>query len=173
MKPLIINSFTKYFWLVSLVFFCNFVISCSKSKEIDKLKNELAELKRGIGDFQYRALDPQISFNISAEEFKKEDSYNVELKYTINLRQNNTTFPVKKYNVAFSVDIEDNLGNKRDNMQLFGIIENGSLSLSDITTLYAWKWDKTEQELSGFKLKVKTYDWWPISTLKPFLPELT
>jgi hypothetical protein len=148
----------------ALISFCivisMFMTGCDSS-EIEKIRSNL-------GPFQYMGVDPQLSFNIVKFEAEApDDAFSPEIKYTINIKQNNPDFPLNEYEVFVTADIVDRQGSKRDQIVAIGNVENGALSISNVETLYGVN-VKDEAELKSLRMQIESYFWVPKYTHKPF-----
>lgn len=131
--------------------------------------DETERIKSNLGAFQYLGIDPQLSFSIPTAEFElpENEFSSVKAKFTINIKQNNKTFPLSNYTVTAVANIIDNQGVKRDKVMVQGEIENGVVSLSEISEIYGLK-VKDQSELKSLKLEIDSYHWFPKFTFKPF-----
>jgi hypothetical protein len=127
------------------------------------------EIRRDLGPFQYLGLDPELSFSVPTAEFTPaENEYaSPKLRYTVNIKQNNQKFPLKRYLVFATANIVDSQGNKRGDILLNGAVENGVVSLSDVQTVYGLK-VRDQADLSSLKLQVASYTWSPENKHKPY-----
>jgi hypothetical protein len=128
-------------------------------------------MKRNLGPFQYVGLDPELSFSVPTAEFTPaEHEYeSPKLRYTVNIKQNNQKFPLKKYLVLATANIVDGQGNKRGHITLNGEVENGVPSLSDVEGVHLTV--KDQAELGSLKLQVDSYTWFPEYEHKPYRPD--
>jgi len=142
-----------------------FFIAGCRSGEID-------EMKRDLGPFQYVGLDPELSFSLATVEFTPaENEYaSPKLRYTVNIKQNNQKFPLKKYLVLATADIVDSQGNKRGHITLQGTVENGVLSVSDVESVYGLR-VRDQADLSSLKVQIDSYTWLPEIEHKPYRPD--
>ena len=138
-----------------------FLAACNSS--------ETETIKTNLGAFQYIGVDPQLSFSIPTAEFEPpENEYSsVKVKFTVNIKQNNKTFPLNNYKVYASADVLDNQGTKREKVIIQGDVENGVVSVSGINEIYGLK-VKDQSELKSLKLQINSYNWYPKSEFKPF-----
>jgi hypothetical protein len=130
---------------------------------------ETETIKTNLGAFQYMGVDPQLSFSIPTAEFElPENEYSsVKAKFTVNIKQNNKTFPLNIYHVSATADVLDNQGTKREKIIIQGDVENGVVSVSGIDSIYGLK-VKDQSELKSLKLQINSYQWFPKFELKPF-----
>ncbi len=126
-------------------------------------------MKRNLGAFQYVGLDPELSFSLATVEFTPgENEYaGPKLRYTVNIKQNNQQFPVKKYLVLATADIVDSQGNKRGHITLNGTVENGVLSVSDVESVFGLK-VRDQADMSSLKVQISSYTWLPEYEHKPY-----
>lgn len=138
-----------------------FVSACNSS--------ETETIKTNLGAFQYMGVDPQLSFSIPTAEFEPpENEYSsVKVKFTVNIKQNNKTFPLSSYKVSAFADVLDNQGTKREKVIIQGEVENGVVSVSGIDEIYGLK-VKDQSELKSLKLQINSYNWFPKFEFKPF-----
>ena len=138
------------------------VTACDMNKEV-------ASVKTNLGQFQYMGLDPQLSFSVPTAEFVHQtgDYDSAKVRYTVNMKQNNNSFPLQTYNISVSLIVLDNSNAEKSHFTVNGKIENGVVSVSYIEVLYGFK-TKNSEEAKSLKLKIKSYVWFPIYELKPY-----
>ena len=148
------------FWALSMVVVL-FIAGCGHG--------EINEMKRDLGPFQFLGLDPELSFDVATVEFTPgENEYaSPKLRYTVNIKQNDQKFPLKKYMVLASADIVDSQGNKRGHITLNGTVENGVLSVSDVESVYGLK-VRDQADMSSLKVQISSYSWLPEDEHKPY-----
>lgn len=130
-----------------------------------------SKLRDDLGPYQYLGLDPQLSFVVQKSEFSPpEDKYSLTaLNYTINIKQNDKSFPLHKYSIIVVGSIQDSNGSEIDTMLISREVENGVLSVSDIAKFYGSKVRKLPAaQISQLKLKMKSYNWRPSVEHKPY-----
>lgn len=144
----------------TIIFFLLLVILGCTSGDLDSVKNELEELKKNLGDIQYMAMDPFVSFSIKDVEFlPANNSYgSPSVKYRLNLKQNNKDFPLSNYTIRIVVSILNETDTEVNTFSVVSNVENGVLSLAEEEILYSFK----KTNFDGLKLAIKNYSWNPI-----------
>ena len=151
-----------------IIFFLILLASACTSDELDSIKNELNELKKGLGNIQYMAIDPQISFSIKDVEFLPPDSIygSPSVKYRLNLKQNNNNFPLSEYKIHIIISILDTNGSEIDSFSVISETENGVLSIAEEETLFGFK----KNNFDGLNLAIKNYSWNPNNEFYEYHP---
>tara|TARA_Y100001968_G_C19345538_1_gene711846 strand:- start:123 stop:614 length:492 start_codon:yes stop_codon:yes gene_type:complete len=134
--------------------------------ELEAQKKEIKQLANALGDFQYQAIDPEISFSFNNVEISPPDSNygSVTVKYSADLKQNNSDFVPNHYSVYVDVAILDDSGNEVSDFSFNAEIVNGVDAIANIDKAYSLK----ARDTSGFKIKVKQYDWYPLQRFPPY-----
>lgn len=143
---------------------------CSSKEEIDAIKADIASIKTNLGTQQYAGLDPQLSFSFPEAKFSPPvDRFltTPKLNYSMNVKQNNKSFPLNEYSVNAIAEIFDGAGVKRGDTIIFVTVENGSGSVAKMEDMYAVEFDNTKS-LESYKIKIKNYSWYDSRQLKPF-----
>lgn len=142
-----------------------------QDEKIERLENEVVELKQNLGRFQYLAVDPKISFNNENVEFKKQGNRygSPSVKYTTHIKQNNLSFPLETYELSITYSVIDKDEIEVGKFTGKGTVQNGVSSISDVTTLYKLK---SELSLESLSIKVKEYIWYPKLLLQPYVIQL-
>ena len=100
--------------------------------ELVQVKKSLEELRENIGYFQYLANDPKISFTIKDVEFQPPEKLygSSSVKFKASLKQTNTDFPLKNYNISIMFSVLD------ENNNVLQIVENGDIiNTLDVDTI--------------------------------------
>ena len=153
---------------ILLIFALTTLSGClPQDEKIERLENDIKELKQNLGQFQYMAVDPKISFINENIEFKKAESTygSPSVKFTTHIKQNNSTFPLKIYELYVTYSVIDKDGFEIATFQGNGTIQNGFLSISDVTSLYGLKAGISLESLS---IKIKEFIWFPKILLQPY-----
>jgi hypothetical protein len=133
--------------------------------------DEVRELKKTLGPFQYAGLDPQLSFTVQKHEFEapKQPYAPPTLNYSITVKQNNSAFPLTKYGFNAKVEITDGTDNAVDEFFLIEQLENGVGAFSKIQDLYGAR-KRVPLQINSLKVRVTKYEWYPIREYAPFKP---
>lgn len=133
---------------------------------------DLVELKRGLGPVQYIALDPQLSFTVQNAQFEPPEDRvdSPTMRYTVNIKQHNSTFPLVEYNITAYGSVIDPAGNTVDDIYFAGRVENGVLSVAGVDEMYGADALVTAQTAPALRLRVDRYDWAPIMIRTPYTP---
>jgi len=113
------------------------------------------------------AVNPMISFKNDNIEFKEADSKygSPSIKYTTHIQQNNPKFPLQVYELNINYSVFDKDGIEVAKFTGQGTVQNGVLSISDVTTLYGLK---SRINLESLSVKVKDFIWYPNVLIKPY-----
>lgn len=134
----------------------------SAELEIRSLKAELESLKSNLGDQQFMALDPKLSFTISDVIFEPSDSKydRPNVKFKCSLKQTNKSFPLENYHLEIVFSLLDANGNEIEEVLVFSELSNGVLALAEDQTLYDV--NRNREDFDGYKLVTKYYSWYPV-----------
>jgi hypothetical protein len=146
------------------IFLCVFTLSgCFVSeskyqKSVEDLSSQIELLQSNLGTMQYIGLDPEITLSIKDVEFNPAEEYgSPTVKFKVNLKQTNIDFPLENYGINLYFSVLDANGNEVSTIAVSSDVEFGVLSLAEDKSMYSLK----SSNLSGYKLKVKYFNWYP------------
>jgi hypothetical protein len=121
-----------------------------------------------MGDYQFLAMGPQLSFKIS--NLKLTGPIKVSgktlprgtLKFTTTIKQENVNFPYSKYNITIKYRIYGSEGNEIHTFPAGYIMEDGNLSVPVIQQFY----DSNFRRFENCTVKVIEYYWIPVETFE-------
>jgi hypothetical protein len=133
--------------------------------------DDINEVKKNLGAFQYIGLDPQLAFTIQKADFEpaRNDYAPPTVNYSVVVKQHNSAFPLTQYSFNATAQVMDGSGAEMDDVMIAGKIEGGVAAVSEIRGLYGLR-KKSALDIAKWKLQVKNYNWFPILQRKPFVP---
>lgn len=145
---------------------CLLVTGCIAQKsDVDELKNQIADLRQSLGDYQYLALNPMLEISVIDFKFKPpKDSYSgIQLSFNSSVKQTNPHFLPQDYRVDIEFSILNDNNNEVGSIHLSSQVKNGVLALAEDKEVYGVK----AIDISGFKVVPKQYYWYPLDLHKP------
>ena len=157
-------------WILSTAFLLSGCIVSEEehrklAEELDRVKQELSLTQQTLGQFRYMALDPELEFSLSDEEFSEADSeYSSPIvKFKASLRQTNNEFPLDNYEILIDFSVLGQNDKEISEFPVNSTVKNGVLALAEENSLY----DLKNTSLEGLKLAVKDYAWYPTRSFEP------
>ena len=157
-------------WILSIAFLLSGCIVSEEehrklAEELDRVKQELSLTQQALGQFRYMALDPELEFSLSDEEFSEADSeYSSPIvKFKASLRQTNNEFPLDNYEILIDFSVLGQNDKEISEFTVNSTVKNGVLALAEENSLY----DLKNTSLEGLKLAVKDYAWYPTRSFEP------
>jgi len=157
-------------WILSIAFLLSGCIVSEEehrklAEELDRVKQELSLTQQTLGQFRYMALDPELEFSLSDEEFSEADSeYSSPIvKFKASLRQTNNEFPLDNYEILIDFSVLGQNDKEISEFPVNSTVKNGVLALAEENSLY----DLKNTSLEGLKLAVKDYAWYPTRSFEP------
>jgi len=157
-------------WILSTAFLLSGCIVTEEqhrelADELDHVKQELSSTQQALGQFRYMALDPELEFSLSDEEFSEADSKysSPSVKFKASLRQTNSEFPLNNYTILIDFSVLGQNDKEIDKFTVNSTVKNGVLALAEENSLY----DLENKSLEGLRLAVKDYAWYPTRSFEP------
>lgn len=135
------------------------------NKRVEDIESQIVNLTAGLGEYKYFALDPKISFSFSHVEFLKPESKygSPRVKYSVDLLQTNDSFPLNTYTVNATLAVFDSLDNEVKTIFMSSDVVNGIDAVAENQSIYGLE----AKNLTGYKLKVKSYIWFSSKVFHP------
>ncbi|WP_143063091.1 hypothetical protein [Halopseudomonas bauzanensis] len=134
-------------------------------EKLDMVQQELRSTQQALGQFRYMALDPELEFSLSDQEFSDADNKysSPTVKFKANLRQTNNDFPLDNYEILIGFSVLANNDQEISEFTVNSTVKNGVLALAEEKSLYSLK----NRSLEGLRLTVKDYAWYPTRSFEP------